>query len=155
MSQRPKFWIHRTSRFWGGLLILLFLLAAWILTMTRSFHTNYGASNSGSWMRVFSSVGGGGLQLDSQHYAYTTPRSRASSSDWRSWTSDGLGVRFLPELKWTDELDVRYRERSLKVFLPFWLPLLGWTFIWPLWMHRADKKEALLFGNPDAATMPE
>ena len=53
------------------------------------------------------------------------------------------GAKLSPKVGWRNEHDYR----SLYLFVPLWIPLLGWVFLWPLWMHRADKKEAAIFGD--------
>lgn len=144
MSRRPKFWLHRSSRFWWGLLLLLILLAAWLLTMAKGgrFLYNYDGTNSEHRCRI--ALRSGGLDLDFDHWTLAkgtgTPSPR---SEWRFDSASSIGATLSAEFEWRNEHDYR----SLHLFVPLWIPLLGWVFLWPLWMHRADKKEAAIFGD--------
>jgi hypothetical protein len=55
----------------------------------------------------------------------------------------------------TVDFDKELNYRGLFVFVPLWIPLIAWVFLWPLWMHRADKKEAAIFGSGDHLPNPD
>lgn len=149
MSQRPKFWIHRSGRFWGGFAIFLFLFGAWILCMF-SYAEVVHLKLHGSSMRSAS------LKLDDggidgvwaiQTYAPASGRSFPSRSEWKFVLTQSKGAILKPELSrdrqsWGHSTLERYR-----FFLPLWLPLLAWTLYWIYRMYRQDKREEALFGQ--------
>jgi hypothetical protein len=132
MADRPKFWLHRTARFWLGLAGLVFLYGAWISTgivrwqVARWSNT---PSDSTEWIAM---IGGGGIKVTriQRDYPITYPGSGSSGWD-TAFQTHFQKMRLAAE--WTP-----YSE----AFVPLWMFPVLWTILWPLQLHRADKKEA-------------
>jgi len=151
MNVRPKFWIHRSGRFWWGLLILVTILAGWFLTVfSESEILREVSAPSGGFSESRFSINNGGIGVswnDGSLVGGTTSRSPAR---WKvSFHESRRGLKLAPEWDWSDTTypaakgsgRPSSRFRQLTVFFPLWIPLLGWVILWPLRMHRADKAE--------------
>lgn len=141
MADRPKFWLHRTARFWLGLAGLVFLYGAWLSTGVvrwRVARWSNTPSDSTEWIAM---IGGGGIKVTriQRDYPITYPGSGSSGWDiafqthfqkmcWAAEWNQGNGpTGFMP---------------NWGAFVPLWMFPVLWTILWPLQLHRADKKEA-------------
>lgn len=147
MSQRPKFWIHRSGRFWRGFGIFLCLFGAWILTMFSTSHVRYSKYGTSSSVSVSLALNNGGLRIRSERATSKTPSSGSAGSDWDIDTSRANGASLDPVFGWTTHDYHLLSVKSLHIFLPLWLPLLGWTAFWFYHMHRQDKREERFYGT--------
>ena len=133
MSRRPKFWMHRSRRFWWGLLILLMLQGAWIYASFSGAMMGY-REPSGSKSGALA-VELGGVRFSRVHYSRTTPGSTIE------WYFDAYGLRGMKLEPEFNRADFRSGGYRLSMFLPGWIPVLIWVLWWPLWMRRGDKAE--------------
>lgn len=131
MSQRPKFWMHRTARFWWGLLMLLLLQGAWLFAAYRGATlTCYGGPGSHSRFAIL--YGGAEFYIFQPEAGWSKPRNWYFQREYQS------GIRLEPVFT----SDTIYSTASAwKIFLPGWIPVLIWLIWWPLWMRRGDKVE--------------
>lgn len=105
------------------------------------FLYDYEGTDSDHSCRI--AIRSGGLDVDFDHWTLTkATKTPSPHSEWRFVSTSSVGAILSAEFEWRNERDYR----SLYLFLPLWIPLLCWVFLWPLWMHRADKKEAAIFG---------
>lgn len=150
MSRRPKFWNHRSGRFWRGFGIFLFLFGAWILTMfsyTEVGYLHYGLPSS---RFATLKLGNGGLQGIWTTHTYKIPGSGTPSphSEWVFKLRESNGANLAPEFSRRERDDHFYfSETRSHLFLPLWLPVLGWIILWFYRMHRQDKQEEMFFGS--------
>ena len=164
MSQRPKMWIHRTRRFWFGLITLI-LLTGFDLAMgyfaclvayqekPSSFRGLRGWSPE--IVHVSGFLDGGFLYhrtVSSNYYYQYSYRTlaRSSSASTGKWTyglAEKMGFRLLPQTTYTDPFGNVCKDETY-LFLPLWPLILLGAIIWPIWMHRADKKEVEIFATP-------
>lgn len=149
MARRPKFWIHRSGRFWRGFAVFLFLFAAWVLTMFSHSEVRYSHSDLSSARVASLTLEDGGLRAAWTTEIYKAASSRAPSprSDWDFDLRESHGARLSPEFS-RKTSDWRYgSETNLHLFLPLWLPLLAWTVFWIYRMYRQDQREEKMFGE--------
>jgi len=157
--KRPKFWLHRSRRFWGGLVVILMLSALWVASMCFEICMSCdrtGLSISALDHVRFASVGlkrgGAGanfFELGNQSIPLT------GSNIW-SWKSieGSKTFQWLPSFN-SRRTKIPVHETNITFFLPLWpFPLL-WLILWPLWMARADKKEELRFRGLSLTTWPD
>jgi hypothetical protein len=147
VSQRPRFWIHRSGRFWRGFGIFLFLFGAWILTMHTTSHVRYSRYGASSSVSASLALNNGGLVFRWERAISKTPSSHSSGSDWDFDTSRSNGASLSPRFEWKTYDYTLLLVTILHIFLPLWLPLAGWTLFWFYHMHRQDKREDSLYGT--------
>ena len=139
--------MHRTFRFWCGFFVLLFLLGAWIGTTFAGFRLEYWDTSPKGRTEAFFGVGSGGIQGNWDHWLTRSMKYSSSASGWRIQENGRGGAKLGTELNWTDVKEANFLHQQFNAFLPFWIPLLGWIVLWPLWMHRGDQRQARLYGN--------
>ena len=147
MSQRPSFWLHRSSRFWRGLVLLLLLLGCWIYTSLDGAQVGRWTHRTGNLMSFLLSADRGGLGIS--YHLNTEMGGLPSGTSKGGWyfRSYSRGAKLAPSFEWMSRHRGRYPEKTYELFVPLWIPLGLWVVLWPLWMHRADKKEDLVFGQ--------
>jgi|GEM_PF-4093343 len=168
LPRRPKIWIHRTRRFWFGLLLLVLLTAYLILTgffRAAVAHRSARSSSGGSvrYNEIELEAGDGGLQL-TRARSHVGPSyvargwGRLHPSAWTFQTFPSTsGVKWLPSLQLghpldlTDDLD----QSTTRVFLPAWPLIALLCILWPLHLHRADLKEARRLARSHPPLAPE
>ncbi|QJE95602.1 hypothetical protein [Luteolibacter luteus] len=150
MSQRPKFWIHRSGRFWKGFGIFLFLFGTWIITMFSTSHVDYSKYSASSSVSASLTLNNGGLGFRSERSTSKTPSSGSRHSNWDIDTSRANGASLNPVFEWKTHDYQLFSVKILRIFLPLWLPLVGWTAFWFYHMHRQDKREEKFYANQQA-----
>lgn len=167
LPQRPRFYLHRSRRFWGGLAILLLLIGWWVTSIRTVSRISY---NKDYWfsdhlMSQASYEPGGpdsfrthfyGLSLEEgcvvlsfgTHEEPSAPgRSMPGYWDGTYWSTGQITrqpIRFRPTRipKGKDYYDVD------SLYLPIWPLIALWSIFWPLWIRRGDKLEEKRFLNP-------
>lgn len=149
MSRRPRFWLHRSSRFWGGFLLLLLLLGGWL-------YTSLGGVQAGRWqykhkprhstsLVISADRGGIGFSYKVNPYFESVPAAR-SPTGWYL-VSFRNGARLMPEFIWQSHDDPGLARKEFVIFLPLWIPLVLWIACWLRWMRRGDQGEDALYGG--------
>ena len=153
MPKRPKFWIHRTRRFWFGVCLLVLMVGGTLLM--------------------------GYYRVDLRHQSLkslpddlveTIHRIRLADAGFRLSRAREVipkgpytGVGFLPST-WSFETEQEYGFKALpsfkrfklegrsgrsitgwNLFIPGTLPIALVMILWPLWMYRAERKEKKLY----------
>jgi hypothetical protein len=152
LPQRPKFYLHRSRRFWNGL-ALLFILSAWLMAAWfQPFKITFGNWNSYSSWRgdMLDSVSitqmDGGLILCLEEYRNPF-YGVAAIATWKSEFeklapfSSSSHYGFSPDCSTSKGSWGSSRE----VFVPIWLLIAVWAILWPLWIRRGDKLEEKRF----------
>ncbi len=149
LPQRPKFYLHRSRRFWGGLVVLIFLFGLWHMAQRKSLElalTQRKAITPG--------------YEDVCDYLTLSQRSGSFIFRYRHDEFGNLGVK--PPTSWDLEMDQSGADPVAKVWpsgkfqmsaidfefefsLPIWILLLFWAILWPLWIRRGDKLEEKRF----------
>jgi hypothetical protein len=152
--QRPRLWIHRTRRFWVGLLLLIGLIVGLMWVGSYRWSATYSPPSTILDTTRSSdyelSLIGGGIEFEKSVWTFPAsyPWAIRSTHDWSfetdtqqkpivwrpEWLNMGLGhSRFGPEV--------------VRVFIPLWpLPIL-WAIVWPIWMIRAERRELKAYGE--------
>ena len=151
MNRRPKFWIHRSSRFWSGLLVMLLLFGAWIHSMQRGISVIYWTEGKDA-INLTAGITQGGLQAE---YAFWANAGSGATTRTRHWLAHGspAGARLIPRLEWKKRMQSGLPLRYFQLFIPLWIPLLAWIGYWLWWMRRGDVKEDKLYGDPQSASI--
>ncbi|MEM1082744.1 MAG: hypothetical protein AAGI48_01370 [Verrucomicrobiota bacterium] len=157
MPERPSIWIHRTRRFWFGLLVILFL-SGFSLTMgfyTCSIHwftpdgkpVPYAVFRGKTWVDGTSRSLGfthGGFQYSKR---YGTSRPKAKTYPPKFMWGKNEGYEFLPSAG--EQLRFGYYgESHHRVFVPLWPLVATLTAIWTIWMFLAERRDLKRYSNP-------
>lgn len=151
-SGRPKLWIHRTRRFWFGLLLIVFLWG--YVAYTSCYRTEVRrrtievGSVEAKQRELSVSMEAGGI--DFRRSGMDFPASFAKGMPtWPQWDLDTRKrFRFEP---WpqlgpaSPEASGLVVDRGL--FLPVWPLAVLAMILWPIHLHRADIREAQRFGG--------
>ena len=148
LPKRPKFYLHRSRRFWGGLVFLLVLTSWMFATCHVPFRLTVGKWTSFSGWRGTQQNGAGismqdgGMVLFFEHCNPGHPEF-GSPTDWQvdyqqiDRSNSEFHYGFIPEYSNTSTS----WETSGEVFVPIWVIIILWTILWPLWIRRGDRKE--------------
>lgn len=157
--QRPKFYLHRSRRFWFGIVSGLFLAACWFRSLEslrglsyREFHpldlyiadeqTRSLAILNGTLQfrhfKAFQDIGGG------------TPR-RFEITTWRLisepeeplWLQQTYG-RWLPSWGQTDAAS-EFGVNDWRLVIPLWPIPIAWTGLWIALAIRGNRKKEAYF----------
>lgn len=146
MPQRPKLWIHRTRRFWVGLVILLLLLAGYFISGEGSLEcsaTRFGTASNDYGTYVELELERGGLLVSKQLDPFAPTRSMMGRT-WSFYFNSSyasLGTKLTP--------DWDYDPDEWHLFIPLWpLPIL-WAAFWISRMVRAERRELKKFSESD------
>ncbi|WP_193213538.1 hypothetical protein [Luteolibacter marinus] len=144
MDRRPKLWMHRTFRFWWGFGLLLLVFAAWLGSMSFSISIGCNHYSATSITCYWVGLDSGGARGLIERWDWNTPPPRWGDR-WEIRRDRRPGVILRPRLSRSKINGPPQTVEFDTAFLPLWVPLLAWAVCWPLWMHRADKKEARHF----------
>lgn len=153
VDQRPKLWMHRTFRFWGGLSLLILLFAMWLGTMSTESSIRYSRPSSYEISAVKMSFESGGFQGTVERWFWDTPSPRWGTG-WNLSQRTRHHVRMLPRLTRSTIEGPHQTVKFYSAFLPLWIPLLAWAILWPMWMRRGDREKSLAFSEDQAPADP-
>lgn len=151
MSGRPTFWMHRTRRFWFGLIAILLLSA---FTLSLAFYRHQVTyipitlgPNPSPALRL--ALEDGSLVMERRRVLIRS--SPPTTSEWRFETTRHYGFALAPSFS-TNDSSSRRSSRNFLLVLPFWPLILVLFVLWPIWMHRGDKMEEEAFATPNIRT---
>ena len=132
-----------------GFAILLLLLGLWFTTMFMSASVSRASNTDGRTLHdLCLTMGSGGItgRWYTMVAAKVHPAAKGSWWDARVWHSEGLEM--LPRFRISPPDGAYQVQISRSLFIPLWVPLAAWIFLWPWLMHRSDEKEARIYGGP-------
>ena len=160
MSKRPTLWIHHTRRFWFGLALLLlmtgFVTAMGYYACLTSYRTKrppitpHGNADTIDYVAGFTHGGFMYHRTDPSTHLYHLHSAymHHSIGKWSVVFGERIGFKPLPEITFVDWQGMEQSDEPY-LFLPLWPLVVIAAILWPIWMHRADKKEAETFANPE------
>ena len=165
LPKRPKFYLHRSRRFWGGLGFLVFLLGCWACAVQTVSIVSYQKDYAFAFDRVESPAA---YTPDGPNYFMTSfyclsqeqgclviyvwkaeqPSERGHPMPGR-WegacrmadSSEEQPIRWSPA--WIQKNVEMYETDRL--YLPIWPLIALWAILWPVWIRRGDKLEEKRF----------
>ena len=150
MSRRPHFWLHRSSRFWGGFLLLLILLGGWIYTCMDGLQFGRWRDRPGHFSSLLMSADRGSLGFSYRVNTEMGPLPAYTSPAGWYFDSCSKGAKLMPEFAWRSYHEGGLARKEFAILLPLWIPLLLWLPCWLLWMRRGDQKDDQLYGSAPA-----
>ncbi len=145
LPQRPKFYLHRLRRFWGGLVVLILLFGWWYLAQRKDLEIELSrwetiapgyddtsdrfnlSQTSGSLKFEYRHDELGNLGVKSHSYWDLEMDQSGTGYDTNRWPSGRIVSQAA--------------EFELEFSLPIWILLFLWAILWPLWIRRGDKLE--------------
>ncbi len=149
--QRPKFYLHRSRRFWGGLVVLMLLFVWWHLSRGMNIKFKLGRFESSSLAyseRSDQAI----LGLDSgslvfRYFHFDIGNLGVKRHAYWDLEIDQSGRGYARISRWwpTGWLDIDAGIFHTGLSLPIWIILILWSILWPLWIRRGDKLEEKRF----------
>lgn len=147
MNRRPKFWIHRSARFWLGLLGFAFMLGSWIVSSFWVVEVRNLSIGSSSFSSFRAGFGGGGIMIEKSYIEGSAGEFGAAHSEWSTRITRIPGMGLNPNFEWFADKGRWHKPRRIELFIPLWIFLLPCSLGWIVWMYRGDKREEKLFGT--------
>lgn len=132
---------------------MLLLFGAWIHSMQRGISVIYWTEGKDA-INTSLSITQGGLQADYGFWANAGHGSSARTSNWLIH-QNSAGARLVPKLEWKKRMESGFPLRHFLLFIPLWIPLLGWIGFWLWRMRLGDAKEDKLYGETSQGSATE
>jgi hypothetical protein len=148
VSKRPPLWIHRTKRFWLGLLTALFVLAATVFAGYYSIRIVYDTHHSPrghAWKSQAYMLGledGGILFRKGSYWRRSFSVTGGKAPHWHLESSQRYGFRYLPSIGREDQDD-------FVIFVPGMGLVLLICLLWLLYLFRTERKEQAFYESDD------
>lgn len=148
MTRRPKFWLHRSHRFWLGLAMMIFLTAFWWSFCFFRYKLSYIIQTPLHRQQYWITLEQGRCMYRDDLYDVRSSRLLPHARNWMSEFDRRPGAMLGFEWEITDSFYIFGVSKTRTFGIPLWIPPLIWAVLWPLWMRRADRREARLFDIP-------
>ncbi len=164
LPQRPKFYLYRSRRFWGGLVVLMLLVSSCLSFPYSAVGLSYrrpSITDRCGTIIFYPPDIPIGVSFDTDHYKelvlhkgtlwfiWNTPKvgsGRWASDEWHGFHHTGVDFS---ESSFEVPSSPSHKQQGYltpaHLGIPFWpLPLI-WAILWPLWIRRGDKLEEKRF----------